>query len=752
MPIRVIKVCIAYLCTQHFAMIRHLTKFAAGNHFNNALKVTVAAVIPALLGAFWGHFEMGFAVALGAFLTYPSDIPSTLKHKINGVLVAAFMVAGSNLLVNLFAPVPYVLYPFLALLLFFLSIISVYGQRATMVSFSALLSVSLAFAHLNTGWAMLQHSGLMLAGGLFYLVISLMFHYLQPHRYIELQIADCIRLTAKYLKLRGDLWNIDANREKITEKQLALQVELNTIHENLRDIIFRNHSSSGSSNQNRRMLIVFVLLIEILELALSTSFNHAKLQEQFEDDPDVLKTYQNLAYNLAATLKRLSKSLESHEKYVADNTLFDNLEKLEAVIAEFGEKHCDGAHESVMMLTNMRHYAEKQIEKIRVVEKAFTLAVNPLDLKGREKDLDKFLTPQYYPIATLVENLSFRSTIFRHSLRLTVTLMVGFVIGKLLPFENVYWILLTIIVIMRPGYGLTKKRSYERIIGTVAGGLIAFGVISLVNNPVVVSVFVILSMLLGFAFTQINYIIGATFVTMYVVFLYGILTPNVQDVIQFRILDTGVGAALAFVANYFLWPSWEFMNIRQFLGKSIQANRNYLEEISVYYVKKGDPTTAYKLARKQAFIEIGNLMTSFQRMLQEPRSKQRQVKLVYKLVELNHSLLSSAASLGTYIQTHQTTKASEAFHVVVSAVIRNLDTAMAIVNRKEIQDIANDEDIDVRFTQLKNIRTRELKESHPDDIEFQLKMQESQLVIEQLIWLTNLSRSIIKTAQAFNKS
>jgi len=748
----VIKVCIAYLCAQHFTMIHHVTKFAAGNNFNNALKVTVAAVIPALLGVYWNHFEMGFAVALGAFLTYPADIPSTLKHKVNGVLVAALLVAGSNLLVNLFAPVPFILYPFLALLLFFLSIISVYGQRATMVSFSALLSVSLAFAQLNTGWAMLQHSGLMLAGGLFYLLVSLTFHYLQPHRYIELQIADCIRLTAKYLKLRGDLWNVGANREKIIEKQLALQVELNVIHENLRDIIFRNHSSSGSSNQNRRMLIVFVLLIEILELALSTSFNHAKLQEQFEDDPDVLKTYQNLAYNLAATLKRLSKSLESHEKYVADNALFDNLEQLEAVIANYREKHGDAAHDGVMMLTNMRHYAEKQVEKIRVVEKVFTLAVNPLDLKGREKDLDKFLTPQYYPVATLVENLSFRSTIFRHSLRLTVTLMVGFVLGKLLPFENVYWILLTIIVIMRPGYGLTKKRSYERIIGTVAGGLIAFGVISVVNNPVVVSVFVIVSMLLGFAFTQINYKIGATFVTMYVVFLYGILTPNVQDVIQFRILDTGVGAALAFVANYFLWPSWEFMNIRQFLEKSIQANRAYLHEISVYYVRKGDPTTAYKLARKQAFIEIGNLMTSFQRMLQEPKSKQRQVKLVYKLVELNHSLLSSTASLGTYIQTHQTTKASEAFHVVVSAVIRNLDTAIAIVNEKTIEATQDDEDIDIRFTQLKNIRTRELKESHPDDVEFQLKLQESQLVIEQLIWLTNLSQSIIKTAQAFNKS
>jgi uncharacterized membrane protein (TIGR01666 family) len=747
----VLKDCNAYLCLQHLTMIHHVRKFAGSNNFNNALKVTIAAVTPALVCIYFGDFEMGFTIALGAFLTYPSDIPSTLKHKINGVLVAALMVAGSNLLVNLIAPIPFLLYPLLALLLFFLSIISVYGQRATMVSFSALLTVSLAFAHLHTGWEMLQHSALMLGGGLFYLLVSLAFHYIQPYRYVELQVAECIRLTSKYLKLRGDLWNVDSDREKIIEKQLHLQVELNLIHENLRDIIFRNHSASGSSNQNRKMLIVFVLLIEILELALSTSFNHAKLHEQFKDDPKVLQTYQNLAYNLSRTLKRLSKSLESHSQYLSDNSLFQDLERLEAVISEYETAHGKAAHEGVMMLTNMRHYAEKQVEKIRVVEKAFILAVNPQDLKGREKDLDKFLTPQYYPVSTLIENLSFSSTIFRHSMRLTLTIMAGFVIGQLLPFQNGYWILLTIIVIMRPGYGLTKTRSYERIIGTVAGGLIAFGIISMVDNPVAISIFIILSMLLGFSFTQINYKIGATFVTMYVVFLYGILTPNVQDVIQFRILDTGVGAGLAFVANYFLWPSWEFMSIRQFLEKSIQANRSYLNEISIYYQKKGYPTTAYKLARKQAFIEIGNLMTSFQRMLQEPKSKQKQMKLVYKLVELNHSLLSSSASLGTYIQTHQTTKASEAFNVVVSAVIRNLDTATDVINGKEITSEIT-EDLDIRFTQLKNIRARELKENHPDDAEFQLKMQESQLVIEQLIWLTNLSQSIIKTAQTFHES
>ncbi|PWA06131.1 FUSC family protein [Flavobacterium psychrotolerans] len=738
-------------------MIRHIKKFTDSTNFTNALKVTIAAVVPVLVFSYFGNFQIGFTIALGAFLTYPSDIPSNLKHKINGVLVAALMIASANLLINLLYPIPYIFYPFLALLLFFSSLISVYGQRATMVSFSVLLSISLSFAHLHTGIEVMKHSGLILFGGLFYLLIALVSHYIRPYRYVELQIAECIKLTSKYLKLRGDLWNIDADRKTIIEKQLHLQVELNIIHENLREIIIRNHSSSGSSNQNRKMLIVFISLLDILELALSTSFDHSKLHEKFNMNPKVLVTYQNLAYNLAKTLKFLSKSLESKTKYVSQHSLFQDLEALENGILEYekelGKK---AASEGVLMLSNMHHYAEKQVEKIKIVERAFRLAVKPKDLKGAEKDLEKFLTPQYYPLSTLLENLSFHSTLFRHSLRLTLTILIGFLIGKILPFQNVYWILLTIVVIMRPGYGLTKQRSFERIFGTIVGGLIAFGILSFVHNEFFTSLFAILSMLLGFSFTKVNYKIGATFVTMYVVFIYGMLTPNIEDVIQYRILDTLVGAALAFAANYFLWPSWEFLNIRLFLKKSIKANRNYLKEISVFYNKKGEVTTSYKLSRKQAFIEIGNLMTSFQRMTQEPKSKQKQLPLIYKLVELNHTLLTASASLGTYVKTHQTTKASEAFNVVVDSVIKKLNYAIEMLQSKDGDILIYETqktDLNLRFTELKNIRARELKESGTlNESEFQSKIEEAQLVIEQLIWLTSLSENIVKEIENLNKS
>jgi uncharacterized membrane protein (TIGR01666 family) len=730
-------------------MIASIKKFIDSIHFTSALKVTFSAVIPALIFNYLGDFATGFTIALGAILTYPSDIPSSLKHKLNGILVAAFTVASMNLIINLVHPFPFLFYPILIFLIFLMSMISVYGQRATMVSFSGLLAISIAFAHMHTGWEMIRYSGLLLSGGLFYLVISLMFFYIRPHRYIQLQIAQGILLTAKYLKLRGDLWEVNSDRKEITKKQLHFQVELNAIHENIREVLIRNRTNVGSSNQNRKMLITFISLVEIMELAIATSFDHSKLHQKFDAHPQVLETYQNLAYKLAACLKKVGKSIEDSTKYASKHNLLAELQKLEIAISDY-EEHLSNEEtgEGVLMLTNMLHYAEKQVEKIKTIERAFIGNIQANEFKGRDKDLEKFISPNTYLWSTLIENLSFSSTVFRHSSRLTITILIGFVIGQILPFQNTYWILLTIVVIMRPGYGLTNERTYHRIFGTLLGGVLAFGILLFVHDTTVRASLAILAMLLGFTYTPSNYKIGATFVTIYVVFIYAILTPNITDVVQYRILDTCVGALLAFLANSYIWPSWEFLNLPKFISKAITANRNYLNQISTLYNQKGEVTTAYRLARKEAFVAIGNLMASFQRMIQEPKSKQNKLQQVYKLTVVNHSLLSSLASLGTYIQSHKTTKASEAFNEVVNTAIRNLDAASLLLNNEvsmaENLDLVNN-NLKKRFTELKKIREREIKSNTVDDeADYKLEMQEAQLVIEQLIWLTSLSENIFK--------
>jgi hypothetical protein len=53
----------------------------------------------------------------------------------------------------------------------------------------------------------------------------------------------------------------------------------------------------------------------------------------------------------------------------------------------------------------MLHYAEKQVD-IQTLERALQLLSNYKTRKGKDTDLEKFITPQYYPIRTMIENLS----------------------------------------------------------------------------------------------------------------------------------------------------------------------------------------------------------------------------------------------------------------------------------------------------------------------------------------------------------
>ncbi|MEK6450597.1 MULTISPECIES: FUSC family protein [unclassified Myroides] len=729
-------------------MLSKARKFTDNSHLGDSLKITISAVVPFLLLMPYKEFNWAFAAAIGAMLTAPVDIPSNIKDKTIGLLVGAFTVPAVTLALSLTHGY-WFFYPIFVFILFSLSMISVYGHRANMLSFTGLLAASLGLAHDYTGAALWMHCLMLLLGGLLYLVVAVIFYYARPRRYAVLQTSECMELTADYLKHRAKLWDKEANAEKITEEQLNIQVQLNEVHENLREYLVRNKANTGNSSNNRRLLVAFSSLVEILEIAVSTSFEHKKLHKLFEERLDIITDYQQLAYHFSDTIEDIGTTLNMGGKYTAKHDLTTEFTNLQAKLSEFvkSDKSPD-MMEAVLMFSNVLHYAENQIIKIHTLEKTLTEKAFSMDVEDKFKDLEKFLTPVHYRLETLKENLNFTSTIFRHATRLTLTILVGLIISNIFNLLNGYWILLTIVVIMRPGFGLTKQRSFERVIGTVLGGLLAFGLLYVIDNVTVIAYITVITMIIGYWFSHTDYKVGVTFITMYVVLIYGILTPNFMDLLIFRVIDTLIGALLAFGANYLLWPSWEFLNINTHLSKSLQANRQYVKEITLYYNEKGEVTLPYKIARKYAFIEIGNLMASFQRMIQEPKSKQKYRTELYELAVLNHTFLSTAASIGIYVQSRTTTKASEAFNIVMDYIDSNLKQTIDLLSDanagKEINIIERPDNFNVSVTYLKDLREYELKKSYSDDKQIQNMMEESILVIEQLIWLSNLSEKIFK--------
>lgn len=298
---------------------------------------------------------------------------------------------------------------------------------------------------------------------------------------------------------------------------------------------------------------------------------------------------------------------------------------------------------------------------------------------------------------------------------------------------------------MRPNYGLTKSRAKDRIIGTLIGGAVAAGLVFLIQNPYVFGTLGVVSLVIALSMLQKNYRAAATFITLSVVFIYAILSPDILTVIQFRIMDTVVGAGLSIAALLWLWPTWEFVEIKSSIKKSVKANKDFLHKITEYYQQKGNLPTAYNIARKEAFLATSSLSSAFQRMAQEPKSKQRGADNIYDLVVLNHTFLASLASLSTYIQHHKTTEASERFKMVTEKIERNLEQVLqCLKGRKGDSTQASAENDTPLEKQSPTFNSLDFRNLSSMDKQAERDLQEAHLVWGQLQWLLNISGEMLK--------
>ncbi|WP_232778345.1 FUSC family membrane protein [Salegentibacter sediminis] len=728
-----------------------LLKFFRSPDFSKAVILSIAISLPIVIFSYMGNYEIGAALAIGCLLSSPSDIQGSFSHKIIGVFLAAILAGIVSLIFGYASVKIWILLPVLALLVFGIAYLAVFGFRASLVAFSGLFAIVLSFANISTVLEVWERALLIVLGGLWYLSLSVLWHYLNPKRATEQLLAQAMELTALYLKTRAQLLTETEERVSLQKELFRIQGELNEKHESLRDILIRSRLNFGNSNYARKRLLIFIELVDILELAIANPVDYDKMDEVFGSKSIMPQRLSSLVESLAHELDDIAISLQKTSNY-NQKEVRENLEKIQTAFSSFRTNlDSDDKKEHMFLLQNLFDYLERQSQKINTIIRILYNLEDRKRVFPKKKEVLKFITPQDYDPKILLENLNFDSTIFRHSLRLAVVVLVGFSIGAFFSLDNAYWILLTIIVIMRPNYGLTKERSKQRIIGTLIGGVIAIGIVFFFKSQILYAILGLFSLTLAFSLVQRNYKTAAVFITLSIVFIYSLLQPDVYNVIQYRIIDTLVGAGLAAFGNLVLWPAWEVKGIKNVMLKSIEANKVYLEEIALFYKEKGNLPISYKLARKNAFLETGNLNTAFQRMTQEPRSKRKEISGVYEIVGLNQTFLGALASLGTYIRNHKTTSASKHFEILVQHTLQNLRNTENILSEQKIEKLPNQENtlraekaLNRNFKDLLQ-RSEAIKDENSQTGEnLQAQVREAHLVINQLNWLLDLSEKLQK--------
>jgi uncharacterized membrane protein YccC len=140
-----------------------------------------------------------------------------------------------------------------------------------------------------------------------------------------------------------------------------------------------------------------------------------------------------------------------------------------------------------------------------------------------------------------------------HALRFGVATAGALALAAALGLERGYWLGLTIAVVLHPSLDPTLERTIHRVLGTVVGAALGAAVIASVEDAW--ALIAIITVLLGItgALLTYHYGLGVIALTAGVLTLLDLGHPGSFDIVDERIANTLLGAAIAILV-LILWP------------------------------------------------------------------------------------------------------------------------------------------------------------------------------------------------------
>ncbi|MGI4743517.1 MAG: FUSC family membrane protein [Janthinobacterium lividum] len=630
---------------------RDLSYFFFSQHFSDGLRTTLAILLPALVGAQWGDFAAGITISTGAVCVSAADTPGPAQHKRNGMLATLGLVFVVALLTGVVAPYRWLLGLEIVGLAFALTMLLVWGARAGSVGSGTLLAMVLLLAHPPALAQVLPHALLLLLGGTWYLVLALLQQQLQPYRPAQQALGECLHAMAGFLRLKATFYQESTDLEDDYRRLVAQQVTVNEKQEAVREVIFRSRQLvNESTSTSRRLVLTFVEAVDLYEHITAGYYDYATLRRDF-GATSLLADIAAFITRLATDLDYLGSAVQANRAYgspAPDRTA--EWDRLQARIAAL-PPDASGSSPRVLLkiLVNLRDVIKRITNLRRYFDESQMEEAAPEP--GRVAIHLQFVSRQELHFTAFAQNLTLSSAVFRHAVRMTVACAVAFALAESLWHgQHNYWVLMTVTIMLKPGFSLTRQRNIERIIGTLVGGGLGALILKVVASGDVRFAFLVVFMVIAYSFLRTKYMVTVIFLTAYLLIMFTFLGAGYLGIIEERVTDTVLGCAIAFGAGYFLFPSWESDQLRDLLAATLRANLAYLRQLADRVAGREVPATAYRLRRKDVYVSSANLAAAFQRMLSEPKSKRRHPTEIHQFVVLNHILSSNIAALTATLQ------------------------------------------------------------------------------------------------------
>jgi uncharacterized membrane protein (TIGR01666 family) len=651
---------------------REIKSFFFSQYFSDGLRISTGLLLPAVVFAQFGMLQTGITLSLGAACMSVIDNPGPVVHKRNAMLIGnalmfLVIVATGYARLNLWT-----LGVEVTLLSFLFSFLVVYGNRAAAIGTAGLLAMIFVMDKAIPPPKILENALLVLSGGIWYMLMSLVFFGIRPYRAAQQALGENINDIVDFLRIKADFYLPETDIEENYRKLVSKQIQVSQHQDAVRELLFKSRLLvKESTNYSRMLVLTFVDLVDMFEQIMATHYDYSHMREQFAHT-NILEEIGWLLHRMANELDNVGYAVLSNSTYRSEENFNKDLEVLKASMDAIGATAQSG---SVLVLKKVLINLRDLNQKIVSIHRYHKIRASKKQRieKTPEVDYDRFVAHQDFSPRLLLDNLTLKSSTFRFALRVSLVCLAGFIItkssallhlidavtGKQIAFgQHSYWVILTIIVIIKPAFSLSKQRNYQRLIGTIVGGVIGVAILTFVHNDNAQFLILAVLMIGAYSFIRVNYVISIILMTPYVLILFRFLGVGHINIAEERIVDTIIGSIIALAANYFIFPTWESEQVKQSLHEVLTANVNYLVKVAESISGVPVSVTEYKLARKDVYIKSANLSAAFERMTSEPKNKQRQIKDVHKFVVLNHILSSYVATVASAVSNKDMQRSS----------------------------------------------------------------------------------------------
>ena len=684
---------------------------------NGASVAVGMALIAALMYSAFGMVAASNA-SVGAIVALISDNPRARRGKFAHLIAAPLLGLPLFLAVQLLRGHPVELGLLLVPATFLAFLSTAWGRAgmpvAAAVMFAMLLGMaphpatSLHEALLRAGW---------FAGGAFlYVLFGTVSNGVLNGRYRTQTMAGLLLAVAALQRTHAKLYTRAPATEAgggdprglggVLQRQAALADQLQAA----RDLILE----SPSTPRRQRLAGMLMVVLELRDRLIAGELDIERLQTV---QPEALEPLAAILASMAEDVESLADAMLRGRTPAPVRDHRQALQALREQARTLAASSPD-APTAMTLAALVRSVSVRVGDEDAAVRQLAALARGDAapNLSAVRSGWQLFVSPAYWSTQPLLGLWHWRQPALRHALRAALAIGAGYALARLLPWgSRDYWILLTIVVVLRGSLAQTLERRNDRVAGTLVGSALAMGLLALHPPAAVVLLVVVIAQGVAHAFVVRHYattaLAGSVLGLLMAHLLYSGDNPTV-DFIE-RVGDTLLGTGIAWAFSYVL-PSWERHQIDGTVRRVSRAMARHAQHslaLATLAEVTGQPELAWRLARREAYDALSALVQASGRALVEPRAVRPPIAALERLQGHGYQLLGQLSAIQSILLLRRQRLQLDVVQPVLAEAARTIEATLDLSQPWQPPQPAPDEADDVP------LRLSAVPEDLPDPFE-----------------------------------